>query len=89
MQKTKAEETNILIPPNELQIIDAVPLRMVPALDQKPRRGKGPRGPLIDGRRIGLPEGWMFEQRQRTHANYKGKIDQVAPTLNFFLSRFS
>ncbi|KAK9194992.1 hypothetical protein WN943_003108 [Citrus x changshan-huyou] len=74
--KTKAEETNTLIPPNELQIIDAVPLRMVPALDQKPRRGKGPRGPLIDGRRIGLPEGWMFEQRQRTHANYKGKIDQ-------------
>lgn len=41
-----------------------------------PRRGKKAKGPFIDGKKIGLPDGWYYEQRPRTSAKYIGKIDQ-------------
>lgn len=40
------------------------------------RRGRKAKGPFLDGKKIGLPDGWYYEQRPRTSVKYIGKIDQ-------------
>lgn len=50
------------------------------------RRGRKAKGPFLDGKKIGLPDGWYYEQRPRTSVKYIGKIDQVVSSFDFFWS---
>ncbi|KAK9194985.1 hypothetical protein WN943_003101 [Citrus x changshan-huyou] len=64
---------------NELQIINVFPLTVVPPLDyQKSRREKQDRDPLIDGRKIGSCNGWMYEQRERANVKYVGSLHECS-----------
>ncbi|KAK9193273.1 hypothetical protein WN944_003970 [Citrus x changshan-huyou] len=65
--KNKIKEGYSSAEPIELLIINGVPLTVVPALGyQKPKRRKRGRDPLMDSRKVGSPNGWMYEQRERT-----------------------
>ncbi|XP_052299732.1 uncharacterized protein LOC127903107 [Citrus sinensis] len=72
--KNKIKEGYSSAKPIELLIINVVPLTVVPALGyQKPKRRKRGRDPLTDSRKVGSPNGWMYEQRERANVKY---VDQ-------------
>ena len=78
LQKNKIKEGYSSAQPIELLIINGVPLTEVPPPGyQKPRRRKKDRDPLMNSRKVGSPNGWMYEQRERANVKCVGKVDQV------------